>query len=485
MAVYQKKFTFNNRSNKDFGLIVTRFNPDNGEVDSYLTTESVYSDSFNGTKRHDYGAKYNATTILYITMVKNNYADFSRKELREVLNWLTNLNKVSWLDLYNDDTQEFAFAFLGRVINVKLQKLDARIVGINVEFESVSPWAYSNVNHNEMTLDGTKTLYSICNCSDESSIYVYPNVTFINKTANGSLHILNRTTGEETLIQNLGMSETITLDSNKIIYSDKSNKVFGNDFNSNWLRFIQGYNHLEITGFGHLIIEHRDIIKVADAFDDADAMNTEKANKNSLFLAHIHLMTNEWILSDKLTNGKITYYQPITNLSVTPNSLINMQPTNVQLLSIQAEGVELQLVNDNGKVIAYSYGGVLSNNYEIQITIEETDVEISHRYGVANLFADSWAGQGNTYTQPVYLPNLTKNSIIDIDLTEMQEAMLESDGTTLIITNENKNAVAYALGFKPDTDYQINLIITETVTQSNKARMWNEENLPYAEPIYF
>ena len=50
MAVYQKKFTFNNRSNKDFGLIVARFEPDNGEVDSYLTIESVYTDNYNGTR---------------------------------------------------------------------------------------------------------------------------------------------------------------------------------------------------------------------------------------------------------------------------------------------------------------------------------------------------------------------------------------------------------------------------------------------------
>lgn len=484
MAVYQKKFTFNNRSNKDFGLIVARFDPDNGEVDSYLTTESIYTSNYNGTKRYDYGAKYTSTTILYITMVKNNYADFSRKELKDVLNWLTNLNKVSWLDLYNDDTNEFTFSFLGRVINVKLQKMDSRVVGINVEFESVSPWAYSNINRNEIALNGEKTLYSICNCSDESSIYIYPNITFVNKASNGSLRIFNQTTGEETLIQNLGMNEIITLDSNKIIYSDKPSRVFGDDFNSNWLRFVQGYNYLEITGTGCLIIEHRDIIKVADAFDDADFMDTTPANKNALLLAHIHLMVSDWIQSSELTNGRITYYQPVSIVGITPNSLVNMQATDAQLLSLQAENVELQLVNNNGAIIAYSYGGFPSNNYEIQVTIEETDIDIPHRYDVVNLYASAWAGQGSTYTQPVYLTNLTRNSIVDIDLTELQKEMLENAGITLFITNENKNAVAYALGFKPDIDYEVNVIITETVTQSSKVKMVDEA-LPYAEPFYF
>lgn len=485
MAVYQKKFTFNNRSNKDFGLIVARFEPDNGEVDSYLTTESVYTDSYNGTKRYDYGAKYTSTTILYITMLKNNYADFSRRDLREVLDWLTSLKKVSWLDLYNDDTGEFAYSFLGRVINVRLQKLDSRIVGVNVEFESVSPWAYSNINHNEMTLDGKPTLYHICNSSDESSVYIYPNITFVNKFANGSLSIVNNTTGEETLIKNLGVNEIVKLDSNKIIYSDKPNKVFGDDFNSNWLRFVQGYNHLNITGNGHLIIEHRDIIKVADAFDDADFMDTTPADKNALLLAHIHLMANKWVKDVKLTNGLVTYYQPVKIVGVTPNSLINMQPTEAQLLSLQAEGVELQIANDNGNAIVYAYGDYPSNNYEMQVTVEETDLDIAHRYGVVHLYANAWAGQGNRYTQPVYLTNLTKRSIIDLDLTEVQEAALESDGITLLVANENKNAVAYALGFKPDTDYDVAVIITETVTQPSKVRTVNENTLPYAEPYYF
>lgn len=485
MAVYQKKFTFNNRSNKDFGLIVARFEPDNGEVDSYLTTESVYTDSYNGTKRYDYGAKYTSTTILYITMLKNNYADFSRRDLREVLDWLTSLKKVSWLDLYNDDTGEFAYSFLGRVINVRLQKLDSRIVGVNVEFESVSPWAYSNINHNEMTLDGSSALYHICNCSDESAVYIYPNVTFVNKVPNGSLSIINNTTGEETLIKNLGINEIVKMDSNKIIYSDKPSKVFGDDFNSNWLRFVQGYNHLNITGNGHLIIEHRDIIKVADAFDDAEFMDTTPSNKNALLLAHVYLMANRWVRDTKLTNGLVTYYQPIKINGVTPNSLINLQATDAQLLSLQAEGVELQLVNDNGEVTAYSYGGYPLNNYEMQVTVEETDLDIAHRYGVIHLYSNAWAGQDSVYTQPVYITNLTKNSIIDLDLTEVQEEALENSGTVLLVANENKNPVAYALGFKPDVDYDIDVIITETVTQSSKVRAVNENNIPYAEPYYF
>ena len=39
MAIYQRKFTYRDKSNKDFGLIVVAFEPDNGEVDSYLNID--------------------------------------------------------------------------------------------------------------------------------------------------------------------------------------------------------------------------------------------------------------------------------------------------------------------------------------------------------------------------------------------------------------------------------------------------------------
>ena len=153
MAIYQKKFTDRDRSNKDFGLIVVAFDPDNGEVDSYLGIDSIFTDRYNGTHRNDYGAKYNNVAQLSITMVKENYSDFSMSELRNVMDWLTSLHKVSWLDLYNDE-DEVIYSFVGRFSNVQLQKMDARVIGVRAEFTSVSPWAYSDIHSVEVNVDG-------------------------------------------------------------------------------------------------------------------------------------------------------------------------------------------------------------------------------------------------------------------------------------------------------------------------------------------
>lgn len=485
MAVYQKKFMLNNRSNTDFGLIVCAITPDDGETDSYLTMESIFTESFDGSKRYDYGAKYTESVVLYITMVKNNYADFSRKELRETLDWLTGLRKASWLDLYNDDSGKVSFSFLGRITDVKLQKLDARVVGLTAEFTSVSPWAYSGINHNEMSLNGTGTRYAICNCSDEAGVYVYPNVTFINKSTNGTLKIMNYTTGEETLIKNLGANEVINMDSNKTIYSDKPVKVFGDDFNFKWLRFAQGYNHLEITGVGHLTIEHRDIMKVADAFDDNWDMDITPSAKNILLRTKISLPASNWERVDTASGVIETYSQSVTLINVTSNSLINLQADEQQTLDLQESDIEIQIANDNGHVIAFAYGGKPVIDYVFQATVEETDVDIARRYDNVNLYANGWVGEGSVYTQPVYIKDMTRNSIVDLNLTEVQIEKLEGSETTLLISNDRGEAIAYALGYKPDEDYFVNVTITETTENAASARAQLDDGLIYAEPIYF
>ena len=481
--VYQKKFMLNNRSNTDFGLIVCAISPDDGETDSYLTMEPIYTESFDGSIRRDYGAKYTQSAILYITMLKNNYADMSRKELREVLDWLTGLRKVSWLDLYNDDSGEISFSFLGRITDVKLQKLDSRVVGIKAEFTSISPWAYSGINHNEISLSGTTTRHSILNASDEVGIYVYPNVTFVNKANNGSLNIINHTTGEETIIRNLSMNEVITLDSNKTIYSDKPVKIFGDDFNFNWLRLSQGYNHIEVTGVGHLTIEHRDIMKVADAFDDNWDMDIDPAEINLLVRTQINLPASNWEQVETDANFIATYSQPVSRITVNDDALINLQATSEQLLELQASDIEIQIINDDGNVTAYAYGDAPVKDYTFQATIENTSVEIMHRYDVINLYANGWEGQGSTYIQPVYIKDATRNSIIDLDLSDIQISQLEGSETTLMISNDKGKITAYALGFKPDIDYQVNVIITETTEDQDKATLYDKT--PYAEPIYF
>jgi len=484
MAVYQRRFSYNNRNNAEFGLRVVTFNPDDGEVDSFLSMESVYTDNYNGTMRHDYGAKYTETAKLYITMVKNNYCDFSRPELHEIVNWLTGLRKVSWLDLYNDDSREVSYSFLGRVTDIKLQKMDARIIGFKVEFTSVSPWAYSGIKKHDITLDGTTFRYPVCNGSDEDGVFVYPKLIFTNKAENGSLRIFNTTTREETVLQNLAMNEVVTMDANKIIYSDNIDKIFGEDFNFQWLRFTLGYNHINMTGKGHLTIEHRDIFKVGEAFDDNDLMNTDSAHRNVLLLTEVELLASNWV-KDPVAEGEIqTYSQSLYIKNSTIYSKVDLQPTEDQLLEMQRMGIEIQVINNDGDIKAFSYRGAPAVDYVLQATIEETNKDITHRRGITTLYADAWYNQGDIYYQPIYIKGITKNSIVNLDLTNEQIELLEDNSATLFIKNNKGETFAYAVGYRPEHDFTVNLFITETTTNADKTIMLEDEMI-YAEPLYF
>ena len=51
MAIYHPKIRFRGQTNYDLELIVGSFNPDDGESDSYLDMEPVYTDSYDGIMR--------------------------------------------------------------------------------------------------------------------------------------------------------------------------------------------------------------------------------------------------------------------------------------------------------------------------------------------------------------------------------------------------------------------------------------------------
>lgn len=142
MSSYHTSFNYlDQNSAKDYHLLVAAFEPDNGPMDSFLNMEQVYTESSDGTKRNLYGLKYNTVAAVKITLAKPDGSDFSVAENRKILKWLTGNRQASWLDLYEGET--LAYSFWGSITTVQQQKLDARVVGIILTFESTTPWAYS------------------------------------------------------------------------------------------------------------------------------------------------------------------------------------------------------------------------------------------------------------------------------------------------------------------------------------------------------
>ena len=319
MSSYHTSFSYlNNNSLNDFGLIVTHFDVDQGETDSYLTQEQIYTDSYNGNKRILYGTRLSEVAIVKITVIKQDGQAFSVTECRNIYKWLTGNPQARWLDLYAGESLQYSFLVTNQ--DVKPEKLDARTIGFNIYFESVSPYAYSpintvsvpvsqsmSVNSNGvlsstskdvvLSVDSNGVLYNaasddgvlittddgvidpdgatrieIHNYTDDLYNYVYLD-TVITNFVGDSISIKNITTGEETTINNLSHNEVVTLTSDQFILSNKPNKTFGNTFNFVWPRMAPGFNEfvVESSGTAHIDLTYRYPIKIGDCAIDVVA----------------------------------------------------------------------------------------------------------------------------------------------------------------------------------------------------------------------
>lgn len=310
MSSYFPSFSYlNQNSQNDFGLVVASLDSDNGEMDSGMSQEQIYVDSYRGTKRLLYGTRYNSTPTIKITVVKCSGSDFQTEECRVLYRWLVGNPSASWLDMYVGD--ELQYSFLGTVQDVKPYKIDARTVALVIYFESLSPWAYSAVQYVGLSLDksiasdqsgiiGDKSGFFIddrgvlCNVSplsltNDGAMYidntgpvtmenltddlytpVYLN-TIIHNGIGSNCTIKNVTLDEETTLTRLSANEVITLNENQFITSDIPGKMFGDTFNFTWPRLGPGMNEfiIDSDGNGSVEFSYRYPIKIGDC-----AMNT-------------------------------------------------------------------------------------------------------------------------------------------------------------------------------------------------------------------
>lgn len=266
MSVYHNSFNYLGKNSKnDMGLIVSHLdNSDSGEVETFMSMDPVYTDNYLGSRRIDYGAKYNSVAVFNITVIKQSGGDFSVQEIRDCLKWLTGAQSNSNLDLLVND--EVKYSFTGRFTNASHYKMDARTIGLILEFTSIAPFAYSAPQVIEQTITGSETLQINCDTDDLYS-YVYMKTTYTN-TDGDSVIIQNTTVGDSTEISKLATNEVVTLDNNMMITSDKTERVFGNDFNFTFPRLQAGLNELAITGTGAVKFEYIVPVKLGNVAID-------------------------------------------------------------------------------------------------------------------------------------------------------------------------------------------------------------------------
>ena len=102
MASYHTSFTYNGlNSATDKNLIVAAFEPDDGLKDTFLSMDIISDDYYDGTKKYNYGSKYNTTATITITVIKNGKLDLTQlKNIRFTIDdLLEELRKKNIFDI--------------------------------------------------------------------------------------------------------------------------------------------------------------------------------------------------------------------------------------------------------------------------------------------------------------------------------------------------------------------------------------------------
>lgn len=185
------RFTWDEYSSLDFDVIAcVSFDGDTGDSETGLSREAVVSEMYNGALKRGASYKWNESMNVTITLVKNDFSDFTQDQNRKILKWITSRQTPGFLDIYKDDSEVIDYSVLGNFINVSQYKLgNSRVVGYILEYEGLTPYAYSGLQTFPVNLDITNTntfkdvsdpsnnTFSIKVDTDDTESAVYPRIT--------------------------------------------------------------------------------------------------------------------------------------------------------------------------------------------------------------------------------------------------------------------------------------------------------------------
>lgn len=294
------------------------FEGDSGDVETALGREAVISETYNNTFKRPHGYSWNNDFAPTVTFIKNDFSDITPEENRKILTWLTRSKNASFLDVYHDDSEVISYSILGNWTSISQYKMgNGRVVGIIATFDSAFPWALSPLRtvtkefeETEIVLDDYNAVHT--DCPEDA---IYPRITIKQNEVTSVVemdHVMTeedewvdgtvyhhggtyywrdakgvkqtsatKPTGIETTsvtitnvyddesksvsttVKNNIKGETVVLDgANRIVSSDRmSGRIFGDDFDWDWLPLFNGSNKISVIGNCKLTLEWREPIK--------------------------------------------------------------------------------------------------------------------------------------------------------------------------------------------------------------------------------
>lgn len=280
-----KKIVWNGMSSISIPFNITTefsFDGDDGESEAYLSREAVASESHNGSLKRASGYKWSESMSPTITIIKENFEDFTIDESRKILKWLTSRKTAGFLDIYDDkNSNAILYSILGNFTGVKQYKAgNGRVIGITATFESLAPYAFSGLQTIKQIYDeetgAFDNVLKITINTDDQATPVMPKITIKFKdSSEEKLDVkiqnvwtdMDQISHVETMkITNNNPMETIVVDgANKVISSSLTYRQFGDDFEHwKWFPLYDGKNTITITGNCEVAFEYREIRKIGE-----------------------------------------------------------------------------------------------------------------------------------------------------------------------------------------------------------------------------
>lgn len=88
----------------------------------------------------------------------------------------------------------------------------------------------------------------------------------------------------------------------------------------------------------------------------------------------VSIRTTITLLADAWVGDSSPYTQEVVCRGVDVNSSVDLRPSPSQYEEIQAAEIALQAVNDQGRVIVYSFDGKPESDMEMQVEIRNSEV---------------------------------------------------------------------------------------------------------------
>lgn len=239
-------FEYNGQRLSEFGCMVCVINGSTGadtvDVGNKIKFNTINNQSKNNANRFMlYQSTYEDPFAKSFEICKNVCNDandkyFSDDEVRRIVRWLNQKKFHKFKMIYSDG--QYSNIYYNGSFNVQLIVLGEQVIGMELSFESSSPYGLYEPLSYYMDFSDTNNKFVVYDQSDESG-YIYPEDVKIEILENGNLTIYNSLDDDKVVINGCTSGEIITFDiPTKSIMSNRRDSTIQNYFNYNFLKVV-------------------------------------------------------------------------------------------------------------------------------------------------------------------------------------------------------------------------------------------------------